>query len=603
MTTNRTWLPAYSRSRITRRKFIGGAAAGVGAAALIACGGGDGGGPTIAIDPSGVRKPGNVIYDKDSWQLADETKQAVAGGTYRYQTGDDLTELMDPHLAGQGAGDEFTDQGYEYLVVDNVGPGIDPQSPDGLTMRQALAEDYEVSNDALTYTFTLRRGVKFHPIAPVNGREMNIDDWKTTMEYMSKAGLNAPVWNDVVDKIDYPDNRHMVIRLKEPYAPFLVRLEEYNFAPKITPRELNLKPELMATSMIGTNFRMLDKIQPSIGWELKRFDDYWQGKPFIDRWHVAVIPEAANRHAQFIAKNIASFSPGARDALSARRDVPEALMIGSTINRDVANRCLFGKDQAQTSPWKDPRVRIALHKLMNWDALLDLDSNRVELKAAGIDVETTYQTHVPDKPIYFLDPRKNELGDASKNYFYDVAEAKRLIAAAGFPDGFEMNFVVRTSNNTTIVHRDHLNASGIVRLKEEQVTQLDYSTRIVYGAEHRGLVVSAISGSAPDVDYLLFRNYHSRGPAATYPEPKLDEIIDKSRREMDPIKRADHIKEFQRYVSSTFNNLPGAHRAGGWRFEWPWMHNVNQVKGSRNDTLGNFSYLNWLDEAMPRRNG
>ena len=225
------------------------------------------------------------------------------------------------------------------------------------------------------------------------------------------------------------------------------------------------------------------------------------------------------------------------------------------------------------------------------------------LRAAGIEVESGIPDARAGKPVYFLDPRKNELGEASKNYIYDVAEAKKMIAAAGYPDGFEMNYVQRTANNTTIVHKDQLAASGVVRLKEEQVTQLDYSTRIVYGALHKGLVASSVSGSAPDVDYLIFRNYHSKGPASNYTDAKLDEIINNSRREMDPIKRAEHIKEFQRYVANTFNHLPGNHRFGGWRFEWPWLHNVNQVRGSRNETLGGFSYLNWLDESMPRRNG
>ena len=151
----------------------------------------------------------------------------------------------------------------------------------------------------------------------------------------------------------------MVIRMKEPYAPFMVRLEEYNFAPKITPRELNLKPGAHGSNMIGTNFRMLDKIQPSIGWELKRHDEYWAGKPFIDRWHMAVIPEAANRYAQFMAKNIVSFSPTARDVLNVRRDVSEAMLIGSLISRDwrtgasSANkkpRLRPGKTRASASP-------------------------------------------------------------------------------------------------------------------------------------------------------------------------------------------------------------------------------------------------------------
>jgi ABC-type transport system substrate-binding protein len=175
------------------------------------------------------------------------------------------------------------------------------------------------------------------------------------------------------------------------------------------------------------------------------------------------------------------------------------------------------------------------------------------------------------------------------------------MTAAGFADGIDLNYVWRSENNATRTHIDQLKASGMVKITEERVTQADYSTRIVYAAEHKGLVTSAVSGSAPDVDYLIYRNFHSKGPAATYTDPQLDRIIDASRKEMDPLKRAEHIKEFQRYVAKTFNTLPGAHRFGAWRFEWPWLHNVNQAYTSR--AHKHLSHLTWLDAEMPNRNG
>jgi len=470
-------------------------------------------------------------------------------------------------------------------------------------MKPHLADDYEISNDGTSYTFTLRRGVKFHPIAPVNAREMDIDDWRTTMDYFMAVGANRAIWNEIVAKAEFPDSRHMTLKLKEPYAPLLKRLQEYNFAPKITPKELNQKPDIMATNMIGTNYRMLDKHQPSIGWELKKWDGYWRGKPFIDRWHVAVVTETANAYAQFIAQNIVTYGPGARDALNLRKDAPNAIMLNVSPTTDVVNRSQFGKVEASTSPWKDPRIRIGLHKLVNWDEIGELLSNRRAYTDAGIEADIKYATHVPWNPEYFLDPRKNELGEASKNYLYDVAEAKRLFTAAGYPDGIDLNFVSRTDTEAIKVHKDELKKSGLVRMNEEIVTALDWDNRIVYEGNFKGLAASLVSGSGPDVDYLFSYNFLTGGPVTAYPNPKIDDIVRASRRELDPLKRAEIIKDFQRYVANTFNTLPAGHRFNSWRFEWPWVHNVNHASTSLNTSLNNFAYQNWLDPSMPRRNG
>src|SRR3972149_5503369 len=100
-TINPTWLPTYSRNRISRRKFLAGAASGAAAATLIACGGGSSEPERISIDPSGVRVPGAVIYGSDDWKLASETKDAVPGGTFVRRLSGDLTESWDPWLATQ----------------------------------------------------------------------------------------------------------------------------------------------------------------------------------------------------------------------------------------------------------------------------------------------------------------------------------------------------------------------------------------------------------------------------------------------------------------------------------------------------------------------
>ena len=168
-----------TRSRISRRRAIGSvAAAGAGAAALsiVGCGGGgDGGsGGGSKVDPNAV------LYN---WQLPDDTKKAISNGAprrplqqrhHRHPRPDQEPELHDP---GRGERLLRAPPQRHCRIQD-----IDPASAEGRKIRGGLAESYEVSSDASQFTFKMRPNVKFHPIAPVNGRAMDIDDWRVTME-------------------------------------------------------------------------------------------------------------------------------------------------------------------------------------------------------------------------------------------------------------------------------------------------------------------------------------------------------------------------------------------------------------------------------------
>jgi ABC-type transport system substrate-binding protein len=124
---------------------------------------------------------------------------------------------------------------------------------------------------------------------------------------------------------------------------------------------------------------------------------------------------------------------------------------------------------------------------------------------------------------------------------------------------------------------------------QNRTAYLDRTTRT---AQFRGVQWFSGGSVHGDVDYVLFRNYHSSGQASAYTSARMDSLIDASRRAPDWERRIGILKDIQIESARLWPAQLGEHGFAPWRFEWPWLHNVNQQP-----------YLHWLDPSMPRRNG
>src|SRR5262245_58034548 len=223
MRMERYWTRIENR-RLSRRRLLATGSAAAGAALLAACGGSGSGSTGLKFDDAGdARKPGTVWTADNDWKLADETKQAVKGGIYRsFIPADQAGHYDAMSIAPSQA--LMSGHVHEFLMSRNRGPGIDPRSTEAGNPVPMLAQAFELSGDGTTVTFTLRQNVKWHPIAPVNGRVMDMDDWKTSFERFMTVSPQAVPMKEVFAKAEYPDARHMVWKLNFPYAPLLARI-------------------------------------------------------------------------------------------------------------------------------------------------------------------------------------------------------------------------------------------------------------------------------------------------------------------------------------------------------------------------------------------
>jgi peptide/nickel transport system substrate-binding protein len=577
-------------------------AAGAGAAVLIACGGG-GGDSGLKLDDTGSsRQPGTVWLAKNDWRLADETKQAVRGGIYRDFLTADLPSHLDP-IPQPGSAVPTARSTYQLLMARNRGPGIEPGSEAYNNPVGALAESWEIAADGLTVTFTMRPNVRFHDLAPVNGRVMDIDDWKTSHERHITTGTYRTVLGEILSSVQYPDARHMVWKLNGPYAPLVDRIWDSTFAYYILPRELNANPLLAEQRAIGTGHKILDRHEASVTVEFKKHPQYWGGDPFIDRWHQPVIPEPANQRSQFIQGNITAFTPQARDVMLLRRDAPGTVIIAQAISETQVCYQRWGKNNTASMPWKDERVRIAVRRSIDYASIAQFLSNKAEFEANGIPVEISTMTHVMHNPAFWLDPEKDELGALSQNYFYNIAEAKKLTAAAGFTGPIDLPWYVNVTGdlpNESQVVIDSLKAAGTFNVDIRSVPANEYRTSINIDGRYDGTQLQTCA-AGNEIDYHLFRDFHNGRPGGVaFPDPKMDQLAEAQRREIDFEKRVALIKDLQLYQAQKFYIVPGRDLYTTFSFRWPWLHNGNYAEnlGASPDLGG---HLHWLDKDMPNR--
>ncbi|MPZ49050.1 MAG: twin-arginine translocation signal domain-containing protein [Dehalococcoidia bacterium] len=607
MSKTQSWLPAYDARGITRRKFLAGAAAGAGAAALIACGGSDNGGGLKFDDAASARQPGTVWRAENDWRLADETKEAVKGGVYPGVINADQAGSYDA-LVPAPSQVPFSKHVHEYLMARTRGPGIEPGSPESNIPTPVLAQSMEVAPDGLTVTFTLRQNVKWQPIAPVNGRVMDIDDWRSTLERFLAVSAQRAVLRDMLESAQYPDASHMVWKLKFPYSPLVDRIWSERVAFQILPKELNRDQSLAESVSVGTGYKILDKHQRSVTMEYRKHSEYWGGDPFIDRWHFPVITDPSNRLAQFVTGNIISLAPGSREVLGLARDVPDAVIVAAPVPDDHVSWLSFGREDIDESPWKDARVRIAMRRAVDWKAIGEFMANKQQFEAAGIPVDVVARTLLPRNPTWHLDPEKGELGKVSENYLHDMNAAKQLISAAGARTPIDINHYARYVADGSIIDLDQLMADAMQKsgLFNPKVV---ISPNTVVQRNCRSLrQCSGYSETAinEDVDYWL-AEYSSAGarPGGEPPwsDPRADNIKDAYRREQDQEKRIGLLKELQTVLAEFMPAIPTVDMFNDFTFRWPWMHNTNWGHENQDGRPIWGGHKQWLDADMPRRNG
>jgi peptide/nickel transport system substrate-binding protein len=431
-----TYWSKMSGRRLSRRRAVAlTSTTAAGAALLAACSGGK-------SSPSGNSNGGSSSLIS---QPVDTSKQAKRGGVLKDRTfGDPPT--LDP-VSPVNPLNPPTSHIYSSLVQFKPGYLKTPETeliPD-------VAESWETAPDGLQVTMKLRPGVKWHNKAPVNGRLLDIDDvvfsWN---RFAAKSAGRATVANSAdprapVLSVTAADAKTVVIKLKEPIV-YVLGLFGSNHTggtlmyPKEADATLDVRSE-----MIGTGPFMLSNYSPSVGFTLKRNPDYWdKDYALVDQVELPILAEYAATLAQFKAGNIFSFGSlssvpkiRAEDVLTIKKEEPRILIFPGDLT-GAGNILNFGWLPAGKSPFLDVRVRQAVSMAWDRDLFMDTFFNIPAFAGQGLPITTRWNTALSGvNEGWWLDPKGKDFGPNSQYFQHNVAEAKKLMAAAGYPNGIQ----------------------------------------------------------------------------------------------------------------------------------------------------------------------
>jgi peptide/nickel transport system substrate-binding protein len=386
----------------------------------------------------------------------------------------------------------------------------------------SLAESWTMSPDGLAYEFVLRRGVVFH-----NGETMTAEDVKFSFERY--RGAAAKLFKEKVAGVEVVDPLRVRIKLREAWPDFMAFFATpATGAAWVVPKAYVEKvgEEGFKKAPIGAGPYKFVSFNPGVEMVLEAHERYWRKPPNVKRLVFRVITEEATRLAMLKRGEVdVAYSIRGELAEDVKRTPGLKLaptLIPATFWVDFTNEQWNPK-----SPWHDKRVRLAASLAIDRQAISQAETLGFSKVSASI-IPSTYDFYWPAPPIG-----------------YDPAQAKRLLAEAGFPQGFDAGELTCDASYSNLAEAvvNYFNAVGIkTRLKplERAAWLSQWREKKIRGLMQAG--AGAFGNAATRIDnYMTSQGTYVSG---TYPE--IDALFAKQAQELDRGKREAMLHEIQK---------------------------------------------------------
>ncbi len=429
-----------------------------------------------------------------------------------------------------------------------------------LNVKPLLAESWEVAKDGLTYTFKLKKNVKWHDGQPFTARDVaftfySVLDPRVTTPHRAYfdmlAGFPELTNKDhprkpeelAVKPVEVLDDHTVRFRLRYPSGAFLAVLvnPRAGIVPEHVLRGQDLNTAEFNRKPIGTGpFRFVE-------WRrgerivLEANEQYHAGRPALNRVIFRVIPDAVVLLQELRAGGV-DFLEGPPLTEVGRLKQTPGLHVMVTDNTSYT---YFGWRQ-DIAPFDDVRVRRALNHAVDVPTIVKEVLQGYASIATGQFAPSSWA----------FDP-------SVKPYAYDPARARALLAEAGWkpgPDGIlvkdgkRFSFSLRHDQgnqavkDAAVVIQEYLKRVGV----EARIEPLDWPTFVkkLFASDFEGIVVGWTNHHDPDpFAYTIWHSSQWKGRNfAHYRNPRVDEALEAARRTANQAERKKHYAEFSRLL-------------------------------------------------------
>jgi peptide/nickel transport system substrate-binding protein len=474
---------------------------------------------------------------KDSGKDSGSTKDTLV-----YGRGGDSTSL-DPIT---------TTEGETFKVTENIFETLLQYGDQDTTINPGLAEEWEASPDGLTYTFKLRKGVKFHDGTDFNAEAVvfNFERWMNgnadKFPYYTMFGGYKGEEGHVIKEVKAIDENTVQFVLTRPQAPFLKNIAMSPFGIA-SPAAIEKWGDDFRSNPVGTGpFKFVEwKQNDTI--TLEKNTDYWEkGFPKLNKVIFRVIPENTAR--------LNALAIGEIDVMDGLNNSDEATVKADdklqVIERPSMNVGYIGLTTTR-KPFDNKLVRQAINYAIDKKAIIDAFYGGKALAAVNP-----------------MPPSIEGYNDAIEPYPYDLEKAKALLKEAGMEKGFEMDLwampVARPympeAQKVAEVIQDSLSKIGV----KANIQSVDWATYLDKAAKGEfDAFMLGWTGDNGDPDNFLYtlldKDSIGSNNYSQYSSDPLHEVLINAQTETDQAKRNELYKEAQKIIHEDAPWVPLVH--------------------------------------------
>ena len=462
-----------------------------------------------------------------------------------------------------------------------------------LELEGELAQSWLVSSDQKTITFTLKPGMKWADGAPLTSADV-LFTWKLVTD----DNTRTPYGSDykLVIKAEAPDPLIFRVTYEQPYAPALDSWAGLQVLPEHILKGQDINTTSFARKPVGSHYYQLGEWKNGERIALVRNPNATQGQARIDRLVSRFIPDPASQFLELMADNIDTMS---LSPIQYARIFParEELNRKIALYKELGNAYTYLGFNLKHKPFDDKRVRQAINYAIDKHELID-----GVLLGLGEPVASPYK------------PGTRWTNPNLRPYSYDPEKAKALLREAGFADhdgdgildrdGKPLAFEILTNQNK----QREMSAVLIQRRLKE--IGISVNIRVLEWASFIGRFIktgefdAVVLGWSLSLDPDQYSIWHSSQQAPGqfnfigYNNPKVDQLLERGRLELDPDKR---MKIYHEFAATLLEDSPIVYLFAGYGL--PAIH--KRVKGIDNPAppagIGHNSY-EWYIPAPLRRN-